>query len=263
MLGFLTALAIWAVPVYLRDGGHYLRGVILQPDLDVSNGESGKSVFWYTWYMIILTFPYSLFLPLAIRDLWRLGYSAPLAIAGAMFIVISCIPQKRQHYLVPLYPFFALGIAASLVRYRETSRLVRRATQILIPLSIIAVPLYFVAIQPFVQPYKNSQMFFAKEIIRVIKPKSKIYCVSGISEVLAWVGQRHKGIQKLSRDDPSFVSQTLRNAGAGAYLVISEKDYTSLLKQTDTIPVELVISHKVGREKMMLFRLGEKKPETP
>jgi hypothetical protein len=24
VLGFLTALAIWAVPAYLRDGGHYL-----------------------------------------------------------------------------------------------------------------------------------------------------------------------------------------------------------------------------------------------
>ena len=127
VLGFLTALAIWAVPAYLRDGGHYLRGVISQPDLDVSKGGNWKSVFWYVWYGIMLTFPYSLFLPLAIRDLRRRGYSAPLAIAGAIFIVISCIPKKRHHYLVPFYPFFALGIAASLVRYYETSRLVRRA----------------------------------------------------------------------------------------------------------------------------------------
>src|SRR3990172_6673275 len=130
VLGFLTALAIWAVPAYLRDGGHYIRGVIFQPDLDVSMGGSGKSVFYYVLYGIMLTFTYSLFLPLAIRDLRRCGYSAPL------------------------------GIAESLVRYYETSRLVRRAAQILVPLSIIAVPLYFVAVQPFVQPYKNSQMFF-------------------------------------------------------------------------------------------------------
>ena len=263
VLGFLTALAIWAVPAYLRDGGHYLRGVISQPDLDVSKSGSGKSVFWYVWYGIILTFPYSLFLPLAIRDLRRRGYSAPLAIAGAILIVISCIPKKRHHYLVPFYPFFALGIAASLVRYYETSRLVRRSAQILIPLSIIAIPLYFVAIQPFVQPYKNSQMFFAKEILRVIEPKSQIYCLSS-EEALAWVGQRYEGIQKLSRDDPSLVSQTLFNARAGSYLVIGEKDYTSLLKYTEAIPGELVISHKVSHhEKMMLFRLGKRTSETP
>ncbi len=197
-----------------------------------------------------------------VRDLRRRGYSAPLAIAGAIFIVISCIPKKRQHYLVPFYPFFALGIAESLVRYYETSRLVRRAAQILVPLSIIAVPLYFVAIQPFVQPYKNSEMFFAKEILRVIEPKSQIYCLSS-EEALSWVGQSYERIRILSNNDPSLVSQTLRNAGAGAYLVIGEKDYTSLLKYTDAIPVELVVSRKVGHEKMMLFRLGKKTPETP
>ncbi|HLE86978.1 MAG TPA: glycosyltransferase family 39 protein [Candidatus Brocadiaceae bacterium] len=263
VLGFLTALAIWAVPAYLRDGGHYIRGVIFQPDLDVSMGGSGKSVFYYVLYGIMLTFPYSLFLPLAIRDLRRCGYSAPLAIAGAIFIVISCIPKKRQHYLVPFYPFFALGIAESLVRYYETSRLVRRAAQILVPLSIIAVPLYFVAVQPFVQPYKNSQMFFAKEILRVIEPKSQIYCLSS-EEALAWVGQRYEGIKTLSGDNPSLVSQTLRNAGAGSYLVIGERDYTSLLKHHEAIPGELVLSHKASHhEKMMLFRLGKRTSETP
>ena len=124
-------------------------------------------------------------------------------------------------------------------------------------------PLYFVAIQPFVQPYKNSQMFFAKEIIRVVEPKSQIYCLSS-EEVLAWVGQRYEGIQKLSLDDPSLVSQTLFNARAGSYLVIGEKDYTSLLKYTEAIPGELVISHKVSHhEKMMLFRLGKRTSETP
>ena len=55
------------------------RGVIFQPDLDVTKGGRGKSVFWYVWYGIILTFPYSLFLPLAIRDLRQRGYSVPLA----------------------------------------------------------------------------------------------------------------------------------------------------------------------------------------
>lgn len=41
-LGLLTALAIWAVPAYLRDGGHYLHGVLTQRDLDVSGGGRRK-----------------------------------------------------------------------------------------------------------------------------------------------------------------------------------------------------------------------------
>ena len=97
-LDFLTALAIWAVPAYLRDGGHYLRGVIFQPDLDVSMGGNEKSIFYYVFYYVLygimFTFPYSLFLPFTIRDLRRCGYSAPLAIAGAIFIVISCVPKN-------------------------------------------------------------------------------------------------------------------------------------------------------------------------
>jgi len=266
VLGFLTALAIWAVPAYLRDGGHYLRGVIFQPDLDVSMGGNEKSIFYYVFYYVLygimFTFPYSLFLPFTIRDLRRCGYSAPLAIAGAIFIVISCVPKKRQHYLVPFYPFLALGIAASLVRYYETSRLARRATQILVPLSLIAVPLYFVAIQPFIAPYKNSQMFFAEEIVRVIEPKSQIYCLSG-EEELAWVGQSYEGIRLLSRNDPSLVSQTLRNASVGSYLVVREKDYTALLKYAKDIPGELVLSHKTGHHKMMLFRLNKRTSEAP
>ena len=103
-------------------------------------------------------------------------------------------------------------------------------------------------------------MFFAKEILRVIEPKSQIYCLSS-EEELSWVGQRYEGIQTLSGDDPSLVSQTLRNAGAGSYL---EKDYTSLLKHSEAIPGELVLSHKAGHhEKMMLFRLGKRTSETP
>jgi len=262
VLGFLTALAIWAVPAWLRDGGHYLLGVIFQPDLDVSKGGNWKSVFCYVWDGIILTFPYSLFLPLAIRDLRRRGYSAPLAIAGAIFIIISCIPKKRHHYLVPFYPFFALGIAASLVRYYETSRLVRRAAQILIPLSIIAIPLYFVVIQPFVRPYKNSQMFFAEEILRTIEPNSRIYCVTDIDEALAWVGLRYKGICKLDSDDPS-IDTILRETESVSYLIISEQNLVSLLKDKEPIPGELIFSRKVGHEKMMLFRLKGKTSEVP
>lgn len=266
-LGLLTALAIWAVPAYLRDGGHYLHGVLTQRDLDVSGGGDEKStlyyVFYYVLYWLIFAFPYSLLLPFTIRNLRRNGYSAPLAIAGAIFIVISCLPQKRPHYLVPLYPFFALGIAVPLVQYYRTGRLARYAMQILVPLSLIAIPLYFVAIQPFTEPYKNSQMFFAEKVFTVVEPKSQIYCLSD-EEALAWVGQRYEGIRRLNVSDPSFVCKTLHNASAGSYLVIGEKDYTALLKYAKDIPGELVLSHNAGHhKKMMLFRLNKRNAETP
>ena len=261
-LGLLTAIAIWAIPSYLRDGGAYIRGVIFQPDLDVTKEGRGKSFFWYIPYVIILTVPLSLFLPLAIADLRRRGYSALLAIAGAIFIVISCIPKKRQHYLLPLDPFLALGITASIVRHSVTTRMVRQAAWVLIPISVVAMPLYFVAIQPIVQPYKDSQMSFAKEVLGAIEPNSRIYCVTGIDEVLAWVGQRYEGIRKLDHNDP-YLDTTLREAEAGSYLVISEQNFMSLLNGKEPVPSELILNRKVGHEKMMLFRLTGKTSEVP
>lgn len=263
LFGFLIAMAIWAIPAYLRDHGEYLRGVLFQPDLDVIKSKSMKSVFCYVWYGITLTLPVSLFLPLVIVDLRRRGYSAPLAIAGAIFVIISCIPKKRQHYLLPLDPFFALGVASSVVYFSATSRIVRRAAWILIPLSVMTMPLYFVAIQPFVQPYKKSEMFFANEILKIIEPNSRVYCVTGVDEVLAWVGCRYEGIQKLDRQNPSSVGQTLRNAEAGSYLVISDKDLKSLLRETGSLPMEVVYNDSGRHGKMKLFRLGGKESFPP
>lgn len=255
VFGFLTTMAIWAVPAYLYDHGEYLRKVIFQPDLDVRTGGSGKP-FYYVWHGIVNSVPLFFFLPLAIVDLRHRGYSAPLAIAAAIFIVISCIPKKRQHYIVPLDPFLAIGIAASIVHYSKTSKLIQRAAWVLIPLSVVAIPLYFLAVQPLVRPYKNSEMYLAQEILKVIdEPNSTIYCLSGINEVLAWSGRQYKGIQKLNRHHPSSVGQTLLNAKTVSYLVITEKELNSLLKVIDSLPRKLLLTRTVGDNTVMLFRL--------
>ncbi|MBI2471175.1 MAG: glycosyltransferase family 39 protein [Planctomycetes bacterium] len=253
-IGVVTAVAAWAIPAYLRDGGEYLHRVIFQPDLDVGKGGNG-SPFYYVWLVMLLAMPLSLFLPVAILDLRRRGYSAMLAVAGAIFIVISCIPQKRRHYLLPLYPFLALGIAASIVRHSKTSKLVRRSAWVLIPLSVVAIPAYYAIIQPIVQPSEDPDMLFAKEVISVVEPDARIYCAKG-EEELAWVGRRHKGIYKLHID--SSASKTLRQAELKSYMVTDERSLASLLKVTESLPIELILARKIGREKAMLFRIKEK-----
>jgi len=258
-IGVVTAVAIWAIPAYLRDGGEYLRRVIFQPDLDVSKGGNGGP-FYYVWMVLLLALPLSLFLPVAIVDLRRRGYSAMLAVAGAIFIVISCIPQKRRHYLLPLYPFLALGIAASIVRHSETSKLVQRSAWVLIPLSVVAIPTYYAIIQPIVHPSEDPDMLFAKEVLGVIEPGARIYCAKG-EEELAWVGRQHKRIYKLPID--SSVSKILRQTEFKSYLVIDEHGLTSLLKITEPLPIELILARKIGREKSMLFRIKEKSFDVP
>src|SRR3990167_7259034 len=82
-------------------------------------------------------------------------------------------------------------------------------------------------------------------------------------------------IHFLRWESPSHSSVTMKQAvwcGAQrkylclsrSYLVICERDYTSLLKHHEAIPGELVLSHKASHhEKMMLFRLGKRTSETP
>ena len=257
--GVLAAIALWAVPAYFRDSGVYLHRVIFQPDLDVSKGGNGGP-FYYVWMVLLLALPLSLFLPVAIVDLRRRGYSAMLAVAGAIFIVISCIPQKRRHYLLPLYPFLALEIAASIVRHSKTSKLVRRAAWVLIPLSVVAIPIYFAIIQPIVHPSEDPDMLFAKEVLGVIEPGARIYCAKG-EEELAWVGRQHKRIYKLPID--SSASMVLRQSESKSYLVIDEQSITSLLKVTEPLPIELIFARKIDHEKLMLFRVKEHSFDVP
>ena len=257
--GVLAAISVWAIPAYLRDHGEYLRRVIFQPDLDVSKGGNGGP-FYYVWIVLLLALPLSLFLPVAIVDLRRRGYSAMLAVAGAIFIVISCIPQKRRHYLLPLYPFLALEIAASIVRHSKTSKLVRRAAWVLIPLSVVAIPIYFAIIQPIVHPSEDPDMLFAKEVISVVEQDARIYCAKS-GEEMAWVGRQHKRICKLPID--SSASMVLRQAESKSYLVIDEHGLTALLKITEPLPIELILARKIGCEKSMLFRVKEKSFDVP
>ena len=74
----------------------------------------------------LLALPMGAFLPMAIRDLRRHGYSAPLACAAAIFLVVQAVPKKRPHYLLPMYPFLALALAMTIVRHAADSKRVRR-----------------------------------------------------------------------------------------------------------------------------------------
>ena len=162
--------------------------------------------------------------------------------------------------MLPVYPFLALGVAASIVRHSGTSKLVRRAAWVLIPLSIIAMPLYHAVVQPIIHPSEDSDMVFSKEVLSVIEPDAKLYCVKN-EESLAWVGRQHERIRKLPTDSSAI--KILQQAKTNSYLVIDEKNLTALLKITGPLPTELVLHRKVDRDEIMLFRLKESSFDVP
>jgi 4-amino-4-deoxy-L-arabinose transferase-like glycosyltransferase len=222
--GLLVSVGIWAVPAYLLDQGVYLRQVIFQPDLDLRVKVKAKPFYTLLGVALLHSLPLSLFLPMTIRDWRRYGYSPLLAVAAAILLTFVCIPKKRDHYLLPMYPFLALAIAASIVRNSETSRIVRWTAWTLVPLSVLSFPLFFTVIQPLVLPDRDPEIRFAKDSLPIIGPKGRVYCVHVDDEVLAWVGRRYDGIVTVSLGSSYDVEQ-LRSAPKGAYLLVDQENW--------------------------------------
>jgi hypothetical protein len=249
--GFAAALlavaSVWAVPAFLRDGGHYLYDVVFQGDLDVTRRAS-------PWYELIapaifLSLPLGMFLPLAIRDLRRHGYSAPLACAAAIFLVVQAVPKKRAHYLVPAYPFLALGLAMTIVRHAANSKRLRRAAYAVIALGAAIVPLYFGVAARWVEHGEDPDLRTAREILAVVEPHKPIYVLIYLDEPLAWLGQDYQRVMWLNIGDPDAARQ-LRDAPAGSYLVMSRDQQELLLNVAGKLPLETIKTVEWPRRKL-------------
>jgi 4-amino-4-deoxy-L-arabinose transferase-like glycosyltransferase len=256
IVGLLATAAIWAVPAYLRDHGLYLHQVIFQRDLNLAEAVQKKPFYLYFGVGFLLSLPLSIFLPAALLDCRRHGYSSLLAMSAAILLVFSCVPKKRDHYLLPMYPFLALGIATAIVRRTETSLLVRRVTWTLVPLSLAAMPLYFAVIQPRILHTEDPEIVFAKEVLPIIGTDGRVFCVEVHSEVLAWVAGRYDGMSDLNLKSATTVDR-LRQAPKGVYLLINEKNLAPLLKTTGPLPLRLLLDRRVRKETWELYRFDD------
>ena len=255
-VGMLAAMAIWAVPAYFLDHGAYLREVVFQPDLHWTTKDKPKPFLLYFYVGFLWALPLSLFLPLAILDWRRHAYSPFLAVAVAILLTLSFVPKKRDHYVLPVFPFLALGVGATIVRHSATNRLVRWTAWTLAPVSLAALPLYFVAIQPHMLPKEDPETNFAKEVLSVVGTNGPLYCVSAHPEVLAWVARRYDGFIDVPEKD-ARVAEQLRHASPGAYLLTRRRSLNALLRATGPLPLEPVLERRVNKETLVLFRFRE------
>jgi 4-amino-4-deoxy-L-arabinose transferase-like glycosyltransferase len=255
-VGLLVALLIWAIPAYLLDNGVYLREVVFQPDLNVAAKVTYKPLYLLFAYAVLHSLPLSIFLPIAILDWRRYAYSPFLALALAILLFFVCVPKKRDHYLLPMYPFLTLALAASIVRHSDTSRVIRRTAWTLVPVSVVLFPIFFTVIQPLITPDEDPEILFAKESLPIIGPNAQVYCILVHHEFLAWVGRRHEGIFRIKLESPDEVDQ-LRHAPKGAYILTDRKVVDDLLEATGPLPLTEVLSRPVKRKTWVLFRLGD------
>ncbi|MCX7825601.1 MAG: glycosyltransferase family 39 protein [Verrucomicrobiae bacterium] len=185
----LATALLWAVPVYLRDGGAYLHRVVFQPDLNIEVGTGSHSFWWYFKVLPVGWLPLTLLVPWVVMDARRRGWSAALGVAAVMFVVLCCIPKKRLHYLLPLYPLLALATIETVMRHVE-QRWLLRAAQALVAVSLVSGPFYYGLIQPRHTPPEEPELAFAREVLRVVPPGAPIICFGDLGEPIAFVGRR-------------------------------------------------------------------------
>ena len=156
-LGLLGAIILgaaiglcWAIPAALSGGDAYAKAIFWGQTagrVEKSFAHS-RPLWWYLPLLPALLFPW-VFWP----RLWRGGYALPdrynwqirLAICWWLpaFVAFSFISGKQPHYLLPMFPAFALMAAARLVKNRPFGQWDQRIPAIfvlLIGLVLVLIP---------------------------------------------------------------------------------------------------------------------------
>ncbi len=185
--GAVAAVGAWAVPAYLRDGGGYLHRVLVQPDL---SGESSvpRPVWWYLGELAAGFLPLTLLLPAVVADVRRRGYTAPVAVFVVLLVVLSLVPKKRPHYLLPLYPFLALAVAEAVTR--SPRRWLVRATALLVAASLVATPVYYALPPPSFVPRVAPELVVARRVLASVPPGQPLVCLGEVAETVGFEARR-------------------------------------------------------------------------
>ncbi len=131
LIGAVIALA-WAIPAALHGGDDYARAIFLNQTLDRINGVKGTSAHGRPWWWYLVVFPAMLLpWPLVVRTRWSalraLAADVPMRFAIAWvvptFVIFSIVSGKQPHYLLPMIPGVALGLAHALDRGAIATRL--------------------------------------------------------------------------------------------------------------------------------------------
>lgn len=258
MFGLMLTIAAWSLPTYLRDGGAYLRGVIFQEDLPTGGGRGHfEPFYWYLGPGFLDTLPMILLLPFAIRR-WRREDRFPAAfwIALVIFIVLSCVPGKRRHYLLPMLPFLALALASGFVALGHYHVWLRRAALTTLLGGVLAGPLYFGPILGWLRPQGDPEGAFVAEVLKILPPDATVVCLDSMAEYMAWVGGNHRRIVAVQTAEEAEAA--LRTRIGDCYLVASDVDFLKLKEDDDLEALQPVVERKIARKGPWLLAFLDK-----
>jgi 4-amino-4-deoxy-L-arabinose transferase-like glycosyltransferase len=251
-VGLVAAVAVWAVPAWQYDGGEHLRRVVLQPNLTTGSSHHARPVWYYAGPLLATTLPLGLLLPALVLDIRRRGVGPALLAALAMLCVLSLVPGKRNHYLVPVYPFLALALGRAALAVAERRGWVRRAAYTLVALGAVAPVVYHGAVTRFTQPPVDERIALARAVLAHAPPDAPIVGFGGVAEVIAFVGERDTVRGPTGAET---AAQLLRDADEPAYALVRD-DLLEVLRAAaaDLVFLPTGVEGAVGRRRVT-FRL--------
>ena len=151
VLGGIAIGLVWAIPAGLHGGSEYQHAIFWGQTASrmIDSFAHNRPVWWYLACMPLLFFPW-LFWGTFWRGLFKLetldiGVRLCIAWALPVFVAFSFISGKQVHYVLPLFPAFALLIARCLESKRGENSLTSSRDHIL-PISIIIIAAGFILV---------------------------------------------------------------------------------------------------------------------
>ncbi len=199
VLGGTAIALIWAIPAGIRGGGVYQHAIFWGQTADrmVDSFAHNRPFWWYVPIMPLLLFPWLLW-----GNVWQgIKHGALndtslrfcIAWAVPVFIAFSFISGKQIHYILPIFPAFALMIARIASHHQSHSQPSRKANAgiaiatLLIGALLIALPLYEQNHQRFtpwlqqIPLWLGGLVMLAAAVIYFIPKKSTVNAIAQLS----------------------------------------------------------------------------------
>ncbi|MDX1914753.1 MAG: glycosyltransferase family 39 protein [Methylophilus sp.] len=163
VLAGISIALLWAIPAGIHGGSEYQHAIFWGQTANrmVDSFAHKRPIWWYLMLLPVLLFPWLLWgafwkgLLKTVRTQNDWGTRFCLAWLLPVLIAFSFISGKQVHYVLPLFPAFALLLARVIENTHSTSR-----SQVLpITLATIALGLLLVYLPSYLQSHPNSALW--------------------------------------------------------------------------------------------------------
>lgn len=162
VLGGAAIALMWAIPAGLRGGSVYMHDIFWGQTADrmVDSFAHNRPFWWYAAYMPLLFFPWlfwGVFWQGLRAQITDMGVRFCIAWAVPVFVAFSLISGKQVHYVLPLFPAFALLVARYLNETPPSSQNPNRNRHAVLLISLVGIVagIVFIILPAYAHTHQN------------------------------------------------------------------------------------------------------------